>query len=551
MDANSEANLYQAYEKRQHDATRQRPILPVTIITGSLGAGKTTLLRKILRSKHNLRIAAVVNEYGTVDHDGGVLERDGYTDGVEKLAGGCVCCQGSLGDELEDKVGELLRRPDHADDRYDYLVIETSGVSNPESIVRALDKTFGKLTRARLDSVVTVVDTDALLHQLDENGPGGGMMVSSKRQLESADVVLLNKSDLISPQGMEKVTAAVLAVNPSARVQSCSYGQVPLHAVLDVEAPRTDIQGVSHEVPMAVAGGVVARQSCRTDTCGMMGWNRFQDWVCYGMPAGVVRVKGILAFDEDRLTRSVFNMSGRRRLAFESDGKWEGPMSLYLVVIGVGMDLPGISAALEGMRVKSSVDRVNGHVSATASLAASDNKQQESEEQVNRLMELLAADPMFDAVPREAQPGCAPNVVRFRFTGQGVYGIPPAQLCLKFGVNLDAINWAVLRAVNNNTTTTTNNPISDPEAKKSRVFLTSQEGVHVGDGLFLMKLRYGGLFSLELEFVEGKARGGRVGVGLRGGGRGGWEGGKLEGGRWGGGRGGDGVGVVWSRQPGK
>ena len=71
---------------------------------------------------------------------------------------------------------------------------------------------------------------------------------------------------------------------------------------------------------------------------------------------------------------------------------------------------------------------MNGHVSATASLAASDNKQQESEEQVNRLMELLAADPMFDAVPREAQPGCAPNVVRFRFTGQGVYGIPPAQV---------------------------------------------------------------------------------------------------------------------------
>lgn len=58
-----------------------------------------------------------------------------------------------------------------------------------------------------------------------------------------------------------------------------------------------------------------------------------------------------------------------------------------------------------------------------------------------------------------------------------------AQLCLKFGVNLDAVNWAVLRAVNNNTTTTTNNPISDPEAKKSRVFLTSQEGVHVGDGV--------------------------------------------------------------------
>lgn len=69
--------------------------------------------------KQNLRIAAVVNEYGSVDHDGSVVEHDGLTDTVGKLAGGCICCQGSLGDELEDKVGELLRKPDHAEERYD------------------------------------------------------------------------------------------------------------------------------------------------------------------------------------------------------------------------------------------------------------------------------------------------------------------------------------------------------------------------------------------------------------------------------------------------
>lgn len=68
-------------------------------------------------TQHNLRIAAVVNEYGAVDHDGGVLERDGQTDSVDKLMGGCVCCHGSLGDELVEKVGELLRKPDHAEDR--------------------------------------------------------------------------------------------------------------------------------------------------------------------------------------------------------------------------------------------------------------------------------------------------------------------------------------------------------------------------------------------------------------------------------------------------
>ncbi|CAM9206570.1 unnamed protein product [Scytosiphon promiscuus] len=573
MDAASEANLYRMYEKRQYEATRQRPVLPVTIVTGFLGAGKTTLLRKILRSKHNLRIAAVVNEYGAVDHDGGVLERDGQTDSVDKLMGGCVCCHGSLGDELEEKVGELLRKPDHAEDRhvYDYLVIETSGVSDPESIVRALDKTFGKLTRARLDSVVTVVDADALLHQLEEGGRGqandtgrgerGEMLVSMKRQLENADVILLNKADLLDEKGLSRLTAEVAAVNPDARVESCSYGKVSLHSVLDVEAPRTDIQGVSHErvkvhlsvsskggnlrtasssssssrpvsnrngrnessVTSTVNGGQAnghghghARSAAKgqggekredaprghlrddgleqvTFTSSLpLSLARFQDWVCYGMPAGVVRVKGVLAFDEDRLTRSVFNMSGRRRLSFESDGQWQGPMSPYLVVIGVGMDRAQVLSTLRGMCVDTA------SICDTPSDSRGDQDAAEYGEEAERLVSLLAEDPLFDAVPREAEPACAPNVVRFRFTGAGAYGIPPSQLCIKFGVNLDAVNRAVLRAVNNGATPTTTVRPQQPQLRDhvggnsegyaitcsadrrpQRIFLTYQEGVHV------------------------------------------------------------------------
>eukprot|EP00903_Cladosiphon_okamuranus_P012931 g12074.t1 len=602
MDAASEANLYRMYEKRQYDATRQRPVLPVTIVTGFLGAGKTTLLRKILQSKHNLRIAVVVNEYGSVDHDGGVLERDGQTDSVDKLMGGCVCCQVSVGGEFEEKVGELLRRPDHAEDRYDYLVIETSGVSDPESIVRALDKTFGKLTRARLDSVVTVVDADSLLHQLEQQegrqrrggvggegrtggGGGGGLLVSMRRQLENADVILLNKADLVEESGLSKLSAEVARVNPAARVECCSYGKVPLHSVLDVEAPQTDIQGVSHErvkVHLSVSskggnlrtaasssssssrvriatsspsssslssmptqhleGGATAsanrtRGHLRDDGLGQVTFTssvplslaRFQDWVCYGMPAGVVRVKGVLAFEEDRLTRSVFNMSGRRRLSFESDGNWQGPMSLYLVVIGVDIDEAEVLATLEGMRVESSLLHGSSKYPYGGGAAAP-----ACEEEAARLMKLLEGDDLFDAVPRQAAPACAPNVVRFRFTGAGAYGIPPSQLSIKFGVNLDAINRSILRAVNNGgsaprsfTTSTKSEPsrpdrvgngarseangiASDSSAgdgssasagqdtiapaveaggkgaagtssgeKIERVFLTSQEGVHV------------------------------------------------------------------------
>lgn len=109
------------------------------------------------RGQHNLRIAAVVNEYGSVDHDGGVLERDGGTDSVDKLAGGCVCCQGSLGDELEDKVGELLRRPDHSDDRLEYQYDSGQNKKTNQNICRMekqKKRRYQKLYQQRFSAIL-------------------------------------------------------------------------------------------------------------------------------------------------------------------------------------------------------------------------------------------------------------------------------------------------------------------------------------------------------------------------------------------------------------
>jgi G3E family GTPase len=133
----NEVNLYAAYERRQHDAARRRPPLPVTILTGQLGAGKTTLLRRILQNRRNLRVSAIVNDFGAVDHDGQIVERDQLAAEVQKLAGGCFCCHTTLNATFKDQVWTMLDAPDHGNDKPDYLVVEVG-----LSVYRALRKQF-------------------------------------------------------------------------------------------------------------------------------------------------------------------------------------------------------------------------------------------------------------------------------------------------------------------------------------------------------------------------------------------------------------------------
>ncbi|KAG5185211.1 putative cobalamin synthesis protein [Tribonema minus] len=105
----NEVNLYAAYERRQHEAAARRPVLPVTIVTGFLGAGKTTLLQRVLSTRRNLKVAAIVNDFGEVDHDGKVLEaaQGAIKGGVQKLSGGCFCCDTSLNTAFKGQVRQF------------------------------------------------------------------------------------------------------------------------------------------------------------------------------------------------------------------------------------------------------------------------------------------------------------------------------------------------------------------------------------------------------------------------------------------------------------
>jgi len=244
-----ESNLYNSYEVYKLQNSNKQYILPVTLITGFLGSGKTTLVKHALRNKMNLKIASIVNDYGEIDHDGGVIEKAGLDKECVKLTGDCMCCCKNLSDGMRDSVWEMLQASNSEEpevhDQMDYLIMETSGVTDPTQIIEMLEMRFGKLTRARLDAVVTVVDMDHLLADLDAGRPSSAV---AEKQLLSADIVVLNKEDLVTAEQKEIALKYVQSLNPEAQVHTCSYGQLPLHCFMDLcVTPAQASEAVSHE----------------------------------------------------------------------------------------------------------------------------------------------------------------------------------------------------------------------------------------------------------------------------------------------------------------
>lgn len=185
---------------------------PLHVIGGSLGSGKTTLLRHLLDNRPG-RIAVMVNEFGEVGIDGEVLA--GRDIEMMELAGGCVCC--SLAGEFAAGVRELIERVEP-----EAIVVETTGVAEADTLVADIEE---DLPEARLESVTVLVDADAA-----ERFPAMGHV--ERNQLASADLVLLNKRDLVSAPALDDIRRRVREINPGARIVETEHAAIDLRLLL-------------------------------------------------------------------------------------------------------------------------------------------------------------------------------------------------------------------------------------------------------------------------------------------------------------------------------
>ena len=216
--------------------------IPVLLLTGYLGSGKTTLLNRILSNKKGIKFAVIVNDIGEVNIDASLIEQGGVVgkkdESLVALQNGCICC--TLKMDLVEQIREIT-----AMNRFDYIVIEASGICEPEPIAQTIcsipqmGPEFIKDGYARLDCIVTIVDA---LRMRDEFNSGSDLTKAGIgeedieslviQQIEFCNIVLLNKASEISPEDLEKVRRIVRELQPKAEIIDCDYGDVPFEKIL-------------------------------------------------------------------------------------------------------------------------------------------------------------------------------------------------------------------------------------------------------------------------------------------------------------------------------
>lgn len=347
-------------------------ITPVLLLTGYLGSGKTTLLNHILNNRQGIRFAVIVNDIGEVNIDADLIARGGVVSGQDDslvaLQNGCICC--SLAMDLVDQIEGIL-----AQERFDYIVIEASGICEPEPIARTICSipSMGEEYVAhgvpRLDAIVSVVDA---LRLRDEFGCGDTLGTNANpedlgrlviEQIEFCNIVLLNKASEVSADELARVRRVIERLNPSARIVECNYCDVPLNDLLDtglfnyqrdsgaagwIRGIETDMTAADehrarhphdaedhshcdHEHGVCHCGHDHGHGHDHGAEYGIDTWIyyrrapfdfwKFDEFAAHDWPANVIRCKGVVYFSNNRDMSVLFEQAGRQKNLAQA-GQW-------------------------------------------------------------------------------------------------------------------------------------------------------------------------------------------------------------------------------------